>query len=113
MKKIVFFSFLLILALASFLRIFQLDKNPAGFFCDEASVGYNAYLILKTGKDEHQNSFPIFFPAFGDYKNPVLIYSTVPFVWLFGLSEFSVRNCSCNLWNFFCGLDFFSFKKRV
>mgnify|MGYP000198979037 CR=1 FL=1 len=91
MNKFLYFTFLLILGLASFLRIFQLDKNPAGFFCDEASIGYNAYSILKTGKDEYQNPFPIFFPSFGDYKNPVLIYSTVPFVWLFGLSEFGVR----------------------
>ena len=82
---------ILILALGLILRISHLSDNPAGFFCDEASIGYNAYSILTTGKDEHGVPFPIFFKAFGEYKSPIEIYSTVPFVGIFGLNELSTR----------------------
>lgn len=88
--KIKIFLFL-ILVLSLFLRVYNLDKNPPGFFCDEASIGYSAYSILKTGRDEYGYHFPLFFKAFGEYKSPVMIYSAVPFIALFGLSEFSVR----------------------
>jgi len=81
----------LILLLGIFLRTYKLANDPAGFFCDEASIGYNAYSILHTGKDEYGVSFPFFFKAFGEYKNPVEIYSTVPFIALFGLHEWSTR----------------------
>lgn len=83
-----------ILILGLFLRLYKLDAVPAGFFADEASIGYNAFTILTQGKDEHGIPHPIFFKAFGEYKNPLQIYSTVPFVALFGLNEFSVRLAS-------------------
>ena len=81
----------LILLLAGWLRFYQLLDYPAGFFCDEASIGYNAFTILQSGRDEHGARFPLYFRAFGEYKNPVYIYCTVPFVGLFGLDEFSTR----------------------
>ncbi len=83
--------FVLILVFSFTLRVYNLDKNPAGFFCDEASIGYNAYSILKTGKDEWGHAFPLFFEAFGEYKNPLDIYATVPFIARFGLNEFATR----------------------
>src|SRR4029079_5351036 len=48
--------------------------NPPGFFLDESSIAYNAYKIATTGRDEHGESWPLFFRAFGEYKNPVYIY---------------------------------------
>ncbi len=90
-NKKVCFILILIIIFAFITRIFQLDTNPAGFFCDEAANGYNAYSILTTGRDEYGKSFPLFFRSFNDYKNPVFIYSTIPFVAIFGLSEYSVR----------------------
>jgi 4-amino-4-deoxy-L-arabinose transferase-like glycosyltransferase len=48
--------------------------NPPGFFIDESSVAYNAHTIAETGRDEHGESFPLYFRAFGDYKNPVYVY---------------------------------------
>lgn len=80
-----------ILALGLGLRLYQLGGVPAGFFCDEASIGYNAYTILTTGADEYGVPHPFFFRAFGEYKSPVEIYSTVPFVAVFGLDEVAVR----------------------
>jgi 4-amino-4-deoxy-L-arabinose transferase-like glycosyltransferase len=80
-----------ILALGLGLRLYQLGGVPAGFFCDEASIGYNAYTLLADGTDEYGIPHPFFFRAFGEYKSPVEIYSTVPFVAVFGLTEIAVR----------------------
>ncbi|MBN1262746.1 MAG: glycosyltransferase family 39 protein [Candidatus Pacebacteria bacterium] len=82
---------LLILVLAFLLRIWQVGQNPAGFFCDEAAIGYNAYSLLTTGRDEYGVAWPIFFKSFGEYKNPVMIYSSLPLIAVFGLGEFAVR----------------------
>lgn len=51
-----------------------LDRNPPGLNFDESSVAYNAYTIAHEGRDEHGASFPLYFRAFGEYKNPVYIY---------------------------------------
>lgn len=84
--------FVLILALAFFLRIYKLGGNPPSLYWDEASLGYNAYSILTSGHDEHGEYLPIArFIAFGDYKPPGYIYATVPSIYLFGLNEFAVR----------------------
>ena len=40
-----------ILLLAAFLRFYKLGQVPSGFVNDEAAFGYNAYSILKTGRD--------------------------------------------------------------
>ncbi len=64
---------------------------PAGFSFDEASIGYNAYTILTTGRDEYGKILPLYFRSFGEYKNPIQIYSTVPVIAIFHLNEFAVR----------------------
>ena len=81
----------LILAFGFFLRIYRLSFLPAGFFCDEAAIGYNAYSVLKTGADEYGTRLPFFFRSFGAYRNPVPIYANIPSISVFGLNEFSVR----------------------
>jgi len=48
--------------------------NPPGFFIDESSVAYNAHTIAESGRDEHGESWPLYFKAFGDYKNPTYVY---------------------------------------
>lgn len=81
----------LILILGFFLRTHKLDSVPSGFFADEASIGYNAYQLLNTGKDEYDTSFPVFFRSFGDYRPPLGAYSAIPFVAIGGLNESSIR----------------------
>src|SRR5437773_2571614 len=85
------FILLGIILLAILLRFYQLGNNPPSIDWDEASTGYNAYSILKTGKDEYGNFLPLSFRSFDDYKPPVYIYLTVPSVAVFGLTEFAVR----------------------
>lgn len=81
-----------IIAVAFFLRTVHLGTNPPSISWDEASIGYNAYTILTTGRDEHGKLLPLdTFAAFGDYKPPVPVYLTVPFVAMFGLNEVAVR----------------------
>lgn len=81
----------LIITLGFAVRIYQLSDIPHGFFADEASIGYNAHTILTQGKDEYGVPYPLFFKAFGEYKSPIQIYSTAPFIAIFGLNEFSIR----------------------
>ncbi|MCL4374664.1 glycosyltransferase family 39 protein [Patescibacteria group bacterium] len=81
----------LIMAVGIFLRCYRLNALPPGPEWDEASVGYNAFSIAQTGRDEWGHFLPLIFPAFGDYKNPLYIYCTAVFVKLFGLGLFSLR----------------------
>ena len=75
-----------------FIRTYHVAENPPSLSWDEVSIGYNAYSILKTGKDEHGRFLPLdSFIAYGDYKPPLAIYSAVPFVFLFGLTDLAVR----------------------
>jgi 4-amino-4-deoxy-L-arabinose transferase-like glycosyltransferase len=67
-------TFLVVMAVAAVLNVWNVRSNPPGFHVDESSVAYNAHLIATTGKDEHGESWPLFFRAFGEYKNPVFIY---------------------------------------
>ncbi len=87
MKKIILIS---ILVLAAFLRIYNLGSFPA-LNADEAAIGYNAYSLLQTGKDEHGNSWPVHFQSFNDYKPGLYFYVVCPFVKLLGLNEWAVR----------------------
>ncbi len=89
MKRILLVS---IIALAIFLRFYQLGENPPSLYWDEASLGYNAYAIASTGMDEHGERFPLArFIAFGDYKPPGYIYFAALSVKIFALSEWSIR----------------------
>lgn len=45
--------FIFAIVIGAFFRFHQLGKTPVGFYVDEASMGYNAFSILKTGKDEY------------------------------------------------------------
>lgn len=91
MKKEIYL-FLGVLLLGFLLRFAFLAQIPPELNRDEVSVGFNAYSLLKTGKDEHgRGPWPLVFRAFGDYKIPGYIYLVVPLIKLFGLNAFSVR----------------------
>lgn len=82
---------LTVLAVGAWFRIYQLSTVPYGLFCDEANIGYSAYSLITTGKDEHGDSWPIFFRGFGEWRLPLSIYLQFPSITAFGLSVFSVR----------------------
>ncbi|MEK7090949.1 MAG: glycosyltransferase family 39 protein [Patescibacteria group bacterium] len=85
------FLLILILVLASVLRLYKLSSYPAGLNADEAALGYNAYSLLLTGKDEHGHPWPVNLESFGDFKPAGYAYLLIPFIKVFGLTEFAVR----------------------
>lgn len=87
MRRLIFAAIIL---LAAILRLYQLNSLPA-LNADEAAIGYNAYSLLQTGRDEHGNPWPIHFQSFNDYKPGLYFYIVMPFVALFGLTELAVR----------------------
>jgi len=82
---------IIILFLAALLRFYQITNVPPSTQWDETAIGYNAYSILKTGRDEYGQFLPLVFKSFGDYKPGLYIYLTVPSVAIFGLNELAVR----------------------
>lgn len=90
-NRLSIFLLLTALILGAFFRFYKLGVAPIGFYSDEAALGYNAYSILKTGKDEYGKPFPVLFRSFETFQSPVYTYLTVPFVYFFGLTPFSVR----------------------
>jgi 4-amino-4-deoxy-L-arabinose transferase-like glycosyltransferase len=84
------FWLVLILILAAILRFWRLGSYPA-LNADEAAIGYNAYSLIQTGKDEHGNPWPVHFQSFNDYKPGLYFYIVLPFVKVLGLNEWAVR----------------------
>jgi 4-amino-4-deoxy-L-arabinose transferase-like glycosyltransferase len=80
-----------IIILAAALRLYNLQNYPAGLNADEAAIGYNAYSLIQTGKDEHGIPWPIHFKSFGDYKPGFYFYLVLPLVKLLGLNIWAVR----------------------
>ncbi len=77
-----------------FAHFAYLTYVPHGLYSDEASIGLNADLIAHSGIDEHGVHFPIFFEAFGEYKNPLYIYTVAGVFKIFGTSELALRATS-------------------
>lgn len=86
-QVIVFF----ILSIGILLRVLWLGKYPTGFFRDEAALGYNAYSIWLTGKDEFGLRLPTVFRSFEVFFLPLYVYLTAIVTGFFGLSEASTR----------------------
>ena len=83
---------LLVLVLTVLLRFYNISSNPPSLYWEEAALGYDAYSILRTGKDFHGSPWPLVaFESFGDYKPSMYFYATVPFVSLFKLTPLAVR----------------------
>lgn len=85
------FLITILIVLAGFLRIYKIATVPPGLNQDETAIGYNAYSILVTGRDEWGEKYPLYFKSFGDNKLPIYIYITVISEKFFGLNEYSVR----------------------
>lgn len=82
---------ILILVLGLGLRIYKLDSIPPGLTWDEAALGYNAYSLSKTLKDEYGSFLPLTLKSFGDYKPALYAYLDIPFIMVLGLNEWAVR----------------------
>ena len=83
----------LIFILGTVLRYWLLGDVPVSLHRDEAFLGYNAFSLLKTGRDMSGALLPLHFESF-IYSPGGYSYFSIPFTAVFGLSEFSVRFAS-------------------
>ena len=81
----------IVLIIAAFLRLWNISSNQPSLFGDELDLGYQAFSILKTGKDYYGNFIPIHFHSLAEWRTPLYIYSAVPTVAIFGISPLGVR----------------------
>lgn len=85
-------AFIVILTIASLLRLWQLDSIPTGLHPDEAGIGYAAYSFLHTGRSPFgDTSIFAIQEGWGGSRPPLYIYSVIPSVAIFGLTQFAVR----------------------
>ncbi len=77
-----------ILVIAIILRIYKLGEVPISLHGDEIGVGYNAYSLLRAGVDEYGKKWPLILRS--DVP-PGIYYFTIPFIGIFGLTNFAVR----------------------
>ena len=82
---------LAIFLLGILVRVVGISGAPRGFNQDEASAGYDAFAILKTGMDRNGIRNPIHLIAWGSGQNAAYSWLCMPFIALFGLSVWSVR----------------------
>jgi 4-amino-4-deoxy-L-arabinose transferase-like glycosyltransferase len=80
-----------IVVFAFILRFWQLGNVPLSPDWDEVALGYDAYSILHTGRDEFGAFMPAVLRSFDDYKPALYAYLAIPTVAMFGLTVFAVR----------------------
>lgn len=90
-KKFVYLILAFNILTSIFLNFYKQNDSPPCMNADEVAYGYNAYSVLKTGKDEYGKFLPLRFKSFEDYKLPLYGYLSIPFIKIFGLNEFSTR----------------------
>ena len=110
-KHIVLIFLSLIVFLGGFLRIYNLSGSPPALNWDEAALGYNAYSVSRTFKDEYGKTLPIFTRSFDEYKSTLPMYLMIPSIKIFGLNEFGVRFPSALIGVFSIVLIFFLAKE--
>ena len=80
-----------ILLIGCLIRMVYIEVYPIGLNQDESSIGYEAYSVLNYGIDRNGQSFPIHFIAWGSGQNALYGYLIIPFIKMFGVSNFSLR----------------------
>ena len=91
MNKIYTVIFGIIILFAIALRFWNLGLVPPSPDWDEVALGYNAYSIIQTGRDEYGKVLPVVLRSFDDYKPALYMYFIIPFIYLFDVSILAVR----------------------
>ena len=69
-----------------------LDHVPASMNQDEACNAWNSWCLLKTGVDQDGKPWPVFyFHAYGENRSTLFLYLLLPFQWLGGLNNWTMR----------------------
>lgn len=78
-------------AMASALYPWDVPDDPPGFQIDESSIANNAHAVSRAGADEYGGAWPVYFSAFGDYKNPVYVYALAAVFRVTGPGEYVLK----------------------
>src|SRR3989338_10169507 len=90
-KKRIILLLSVFILIAIFFCVYKFGQVPPCINADEAAFGYNAYSLLKTGKDEYGAFLPMRLISFLDYKLPLYSYLSIPFMAFLGLNDLSTR----------------------
>ena len=102
-------SFLLIF-FCVFIRSYKFTKVPIPINFDESSIGYEAYSLLKYNIDRNGISFPVHLISWGSGQNVLYAYLSIPFIYLFGNSVFSIRLLMLIISSFSCIIMYYLLK---
>lgn len=84
--------FVVVMLVAAFLRLYKLGAVPYGLQQDEASIGYEAYILANFGIDRDGYHFPVYPITWGcGGGSPLLIYLNVLSISLFGTGIMKLR----------------------
>lgn len=90
-KKLTLILLSIAILVSIILHFYKINQVPPCINADEAAFSYNAFSILKTGRDEYGALLPLRLKSFEDFKLPLYTYLSIPIVWIFGLNDFSTR----------------------
>src|SRR5687768_9500192 len=82
---------LVIVLLGAFLRLYNLESVP--MYGDELTIALDSYSLLKNGTDQLGNPTPVTFEM-GAGRPAGYVYSSIPFIAVFGPSYLGVRMLS-------------------
>lgn len=81
----------IIIAIGAFFRLESLTTLPIALFGDEIDVGYQAWSLITTGRDYMGHLLPTYIQSLAEWRAPLLMYLTAPFVGLLGPTDLAVR----------------------
>lgn len=85
-------ALVIVLLVAGLLRLPYLGSAPPGLNQDEAANAWNAYCLLKTGRDQVGTPWPIFYlRALGENRSTLFVYVLLPFQAIGGLNIWTTR----------------------
>lgn len=82
---------LAITVLALAVRLYHIDTVPISLGRDEVGLGYDAYSIYRTGRDQYGKLWPLILRSSDDYKLGVYAYVAIPAIAIFGLNSIAIR----------------------
>ncbi|MCR5625245.1 MAG: glycosyltransferase family 39 protein [Lachnospiraceae bacterium] len=83
--------FILIFIISVLSRFISINTVPGNINQDEAFAAYNAFTILKTGKDCFGYKLPMYLTAWGSGMNALETYLEIPFIAMFGAHNWAIR----------------------
>lgn len=83
--------FVLFLTAGAFARLWRFGAAPDGLNQDEAFAAYEAWCLLKTGRDSFGHTLPVYLTAWGSGMNALESYLMIPCLALFGRTAWAVR----------------------